>query len=178
MLWRKLLCDAFVDCCCCFDSAWFHLETQLSTRKKRPLLLWRKVSKKIRMSSSAIPRNSCGTVPIYFMVEFAEGSWYTDYQNPVSARIETERPSSAPHDRWMGLNRDGHQSRFSQKILFSEEDHSWLSGYVNKQNFRIWSDDNPQSITSSKILCLVCSMDRGNHLFISRRIRTRIHFQT
>ncbi|GFU73750.1 DUF4817 domain-containing protein [Trichonephila clavipes] len=33
---------------------------------------------------------------------------------------------------------------FHKRILFSDEAHSWLNGYVNKQNCRIWSEANPQ----------------------------------
>ncbi|GFY30921.1 hypothetical protein TNCV_1628951 [Trichonephila clavipes] len=33
---------------------------------------------------------------------------------------------------------------FHKRILFSEEATFWLNGYVNKQNFRIWSETNPQ----------------------------------
>ncbi|GFT93568.1 putative transposable element, partial [Trichonephila clavipes] len=33
---------------------------------------------------------------------------------------------------------------FHKRILFSHEAHFWLNGYVNKQNFRIWSKANPQ----------------------------------
>ncbi|GFV01579.1 uncharacterized protein TNCV_2961721 [Trichonephila clavipes] len=33
---------------------------------------------------------------------------------------------------------------FHKRILFSDEAHFWLNGYVNKQNFRIWSEANPQ----------------------------------
>ncbi|GFU60141.1 transposable element Tcb2 transposase [Trichonephila clavipes] len=32
----------------------------------------------------------------------------------------------------------------SIRILFSDEAHFWLNGYVNKQNCRIWSEANPQ----------------------------------
>ncbi|GFX32925.1 transposase [Trichonephila clavipes] len=32
----------------------------------------------------------------------------------------------------------------SPRILFSDEAHFWLNGYVNKQNCRIWSEANPQ----------------------------------
>lgn len=32
---------------------------------------------------------------------------------------------------------------FYRKILFSDEAHFWLNGYVNKQNCRIWSETNP-----------------------------------
>ncbi|GFV55531.1 putative DD41D transposase [Trichonephila clavipes] len=33
---------------------------------------------------------------------------------------------------------------FQKRILFSDETHFWLNGYVNKQNCRIWSGSNPQ----------------------------------
>ncbi|GFX03099.1 hypothetical protein TNCV_4288821 [Trichonephila clavipes] len=33
---------------------------------------------------------------------------------------------------------------FHKLILFSDEAHFWLNGYVNKQNGRIWSEANPQ----------------------------------
>ncbi|GFS67211.1 uncharacterized protein TNCV_2902261 [Trichonephila clavipes] len=35
-------------------------------------------------------------------------------------------------------------SDFYKRILFSDEAHFWLNGYVNKQNYRIWSEANPQ----------------------------------
>ncbi|GFX94026.1 uncharacterized protein TNCV_3413881 [Trichonephila clavipes] len=33
---------------------------------------------------------------------------------------------------------------FYKRILFSDEAHFWLNGYVNKQNCRIWIEANPQ----------------------------------
>ncbi|GFV28949.1 DUF4817 domain-containing protein [Trichonephila clavipes] len=33
---------------------------------------------------------------------------------------------------------------FHKRILFSDEAHFWLNGYVNKQTCRIWSEANPQ----------------------------------
>ncbi|GFU04268.1 DUF4817 domain-containing protein [Trichonephila clavipes] len=33
---------------------------------------------------------------------------------------------------------------FHKRILFSDEVHFWLNGYVNKQNCHIWSEANPQ----------------------------------
>ncbi|GFT40606.1 uncharacterized protein TNCV_3007821 [Trichonephila clavipes] len=35
---------------------------------------------------------------------------------------------------------------FHKRILFSDEAHFWLNGYVNKQNWRIWSEANPQKL--------------------------------
>ncbi|GFU11058.1 putative LOC100569746 [Trichonephila clavipes] len=37
---------------------------------------------------------------------------------------------------------------FHKRILFSDEAHFWLNGYVNKQNCRIWSEANPQVVIS------------------------------
>ncbi|GFX45293.1 DUF4817 domain-containing protein [Trichonephila clavipes] len=36
---------------------------------------------------------------------------------------------------------------FHRRILFSDEVHFWLNGYVNKQNCLIWSEANPQVVT-------------------------------
>ncbi|GFU97140.1 transposable element Tc3 transposase [Trichonephila clavipes] len=44
----------------------------------------------------------------------------------------------------MGPKRDCAVPDFHKRILFSDEAHFWLNGYVNKQNCRIWSEANPQ----------------------------------
>ncbi|GFU16469.1 hypothetical protein TNCV_836441 [Trichonephila clavipes] len=44
----------------------------------------------------------------------------------------------------MGPKRACRCSDFHKRILFSDEAHFWLNGYVNKQNCRIWSEANPQ----------------------------------
>ena len=35
---------------------------------------------------------------------------------------------------------------FNRKIVFSDEAHFWLNGYVNKQNCRFWSEDQPEEL--------------------------------
>ncbi|GFX17968.1 putative transposable element [Trichonephila clavipes] len=40
---------------------------------------------------------------------------------------------------------------FHKRILFSDETHFWLNGYVNKQNYRIWSEANPQVYVESPL---------------------------
>ncbi|GFX88994.1 putative DD41D transposase [Trichonephila clavipes] len=61
---------------------------------------------------------------------------------------------------WFGIHQNDHQARsrfvewaqneiavvpdFHKRILFSDEAHFWLNGYVNKQNCRFWSEVNPQ----------------------------------
>ncbi|GFX40834.1 uncharacterized protein TNCV_3760551 [Trichonephila clavipes] len=67
----------------------------------------------------------------------------------------------------MGPKRDAVVPDFHKRILFSDEAHFWLNGYVNKQNCRIWSEANPQSVcrntvTSRKTDCLVRFMGWWN----------------
>ncbi|XP_016968744.1 uncharacterized protein LOC127012206 isoform X2 [Drosophila biarmipes] len=38
---------------------------------------------------------------------------------------------------------------FHKRILFSDEAHFCLNGYVNKQNYRVWSEANPQVSSGS-----------------------------
>ncbi|GFV08807.1 uncharacterized protein TNCV_3820501 [Trichonephila clavipes] len=57
---------------------------------------------------------------------------------------------------------------FHKRILFSDEAHIWLNGYVSKQNCRIWSEANPTSVcrntvTSRKTDCLVRFIGWWNH---------------
>ena len=33
---------------------------------------------------------------------------------------------------------------FYREILFSDESHFWLNGTVNKQNCRLWADEQPE----------------------------------
>lgn len=40
---------------------------------------------------------------------------------------------------------------FYRKIWFSDEAHFWLDGYVNKQNCRVWADENPQEIQETQL---------------------------
>jgi len=40
---------------------------------------------------------------------------------------------------------------FAKQIIFSDEAHFWMKGYVNKQNCRIWNDTNPREIHQFQI---------------------------
>lgn len=42
---------------------------------------------------------------------------------------------------------------FGQTIIFSDEAHFWLNGYVNKQNCRYWSDHQPQIFERLTVWC-------------------------
>ncbi|GFS94497.1 hypothetical protein TNCV_2015101 [Trichonephila clavipes] len=57
-------------------------------------------------------------------------------------------------------------------ILFSDEAHFWLNGYVNKQNCRIWSEANPQVYVKTPLhpekLTVWCALWAGEILFQKR----------
>ncbi|GFT62191.1 hypothetical protein TNCV_252091 [Trichonephila clavipes] len=57
---------------------------------------------------------------------------------------------------------------FHKRILFSDEAHFWLNGYVNKQNCRIWSEANPQMYVETPLhpekLTVWCALWAGGIL--------------
>ncbi|GFV41458.1 transposable element Tcb2 transposase [Trichonephila clavipes] len=57
---------------------------------------------------------------------------------------------------------------FHKRILFSDEAHFWLNGYVHKQNCRIWSEANPQVYVETPLhpekLTLWCALWAGGIL--------------
>ncbi|GFU02866.1 uncharacterized protein TNCV_3480691 [Trichonephila clavipes] len=58
------------------------------------------------------------------------------------------------------------------RILFSDEAHFWLNGYVNKQNCRIWSEANPQVYVETPLhpekLTVWCALWAGGILLQKR----------
>ncbi|GFX86787.1 hypothetical protein TNCV_1409841 [Trichonephila clavipes] len=94
--------------------------------------------------------------------------WRKSLWFPVKGKRSNGRLADTLHSRmlssdlfsvWFGNSSNDHQARrrfvewaqnefavvpdFHKRILFSEEAHFWLNGYVNKQNCRIWSEANP-----------------------------------
>ncbi|GFS97335.1 uncharacterized protein TNCV_1824921 [Trichonephila clavipes] len=61
---------------------------------------------------------------------------------------------------------------FHKRILFSDEAHFWLNGYVNKQNCRIWSKANPQVCVETPLhsekLTVWCALWAGGILLQKR----------
>ncbi|GFT14911.1 hypothetical protein TNCV_3483601 [Trichonephila clavipes] len=61
---------------------------------------------------------------------------------------------------------------FHKRILFSDEAHFWLNGYVNKQNCLIWSEANPQVYVETplhpKKLTVWCALWAGGILLQKR----------
>ncbi|GFV54653.1 DUF4817 domain-containing protein [Trichonephila clavipes] len=63
-------------------------------------------------------------------------------------------------------------SNFHKRILFNDEAHFWLNGYVNKQNCRIWSEANPQVYVETPLypekLTVWCTLWAGGILLQKR----------
>ncbi|GFX73030.1 hypothetical protein TNCV_1704321 [Trichonephila clavipes] len=61
---------------------------------------------------------------------------------------------------------------FHKRILFSDEAHFWLNGYVNKQNCLIWSEANPQVYVETPLhpekLTVWCALWAGGILLHKR----------
>ncbi|GFW77031.1 hypothetical protein TNCV_2724611 [Trichonephila clavipes] len=61
---------------------------------------------------------------------------------------------------------------FHKRILFSDEAHFWLNGYVNKQNCRNWSEANPQVYVETPLhpekLTVWCASWAGG-IFLQKR---------
>ncbi|GFV70908.1 hypothetical protein TNCV_111281 [Trichonephila clavipes] len=39
-----------------------------------------------------------------------------------------------------------------EELLSNDEAHFWLNGYVNKQNYRIWSETNPVCMSKHRYI--------------------------
>ncbi|GFW35195.1 DUF4817 domain-containing protein [Trichonephila clavipes] len=61
---------------------------------------------------------------------------------------------------------------FHKRILFSDEAHFWLNGYVKKQNCRILSETNPQVYVETPLhpekLTVWCALWAGGILLVKR----------
>ncbi|GFV31260.1 uncharacterized protein TNCV_1640121 [Trichonephila clavipes] len=84
-----------------------------------------------------------------------------------------ESPSAIEHRNWICVH--PLYGRFCGRILrilFSDEAHFWLNGYVNKQNCRIWSEANPQVYAETPLhpekLTVWCAVWAGGILLQKR----------
>ncbi|GFU92529.1 uncharacterized protein TNCV_4794581 [Trichonephila clavipes] len=87
--------------------------------------------------------------------------------SPVFPRHKIEGTSLISFEYGLAIHQNDHQARrrfvewaqneiavgpdFHKRILFSDEAHFWLNGYVNKQNCRIWSEANPQAYVETPL---------------------------
>ncbi|GFS63778.1 hypothetical protein TNCV_1128101 [Trichonephila clavipes] len=84
----------------------------------------------------------------------------------------SKRSSSKAKIRRIGPKRDCRVPDFHKRILFSDEAHFWLNGYVYKQNCRIWSEANPQVYVETPLhpekLIVWCALWAGGILLQKR----------
>ncbi|GFS96298.1 putative DD41D transposase [Trichonephila clavipes] len=93
----------------------------------------------------------------------ASDKYTTDEEEMFAYDVEDEIETNPDYVKKMfglAIHQNDHQARrrfvswaqneiavvpdFHKRILFNDEAHFWLNGYVNKQNCRIWSEANPQ----------------------------------
>ncbi|GFT93071.1 transposase [Trichonephila clavipes] len=99
-------------------------------------------------------------------------NWIIVHEVSVAVRehqFNTSRPAErAPYHGTP--TRPLHRAR--KRILFSDEAHLWLNGYVNKQNCRIWSEANPQVYVETPLhpekLTVWCALWAGGILLQKR----------
>ncbi|GFT88635.1 transposable element Tc3 transposase [Trichonephila clavipes] len=69
---------------------------------------------------------------------------------------------------------------FHKRILFSDQAHFWLNGYVNKQNSRIWREANPQVYVETALhpekLTVWCALWAGG-ILLQKRCRPQRYSQ-
>ncbi|GFX96923.1 hypothetical protein TNCV_1996551 [Trichonephila clavipes] len=102
--------------------------------------------------------------------------------------VELESAKNAVNEFGLAIHQNDHQARrrfvewaqneiavvpdFHKRILFSDEAHFWLDGYVNKQNCRIWSEANPQVYVEKPLnlekLTVWCALWAGGILLQKR----------
>ncbi|GFU76242.1 hypothetical protein TNCV_527221 [Trichonephila clavipes] len=89
----------------------------------------------------------------------------------LKAYESEHRLSQVPFDEW-GQNEIAVVPDFHKRILFSDEAHFWLNGYVNKQKCRIWSEANPQVYVETPLhpekLTVWCALWAGGILLQKR----------
>ncbi|GFV31479.1 retrovirus-related Pol polyprotein from transposon TNT 1-94 [Trichonephila clavipes] len=115
-------------------------------------------------------------------------SWRTFKQKSVSL-LTMEADCQVIYSQFgLAIHQNDHQARrrfvewaqneiavvpdFHKRILYSDEAHFWLNGYVNKQNCRIWSEANPQVYVETPLhlekLTVWCALWAGGILLQKR----------
>ncbi|GFW87632.1 hypothetical protein TNCV_4485971 [Trichonephila clavipes] len=109
-------------------------------------------------------------------------------ENPPTQRFIASKLRMSPDTESLAIHQNDHQARrrfvewaqneivvvpdFRKRILFSDEAHFWLNGYVNKQNCRVWSEANPQVYVETPLhpekLTVWCALWAGGILLQKR----------
>ncbi|GFU75408.1 hypothetical protein TNCV_2861241 [Trichonephila clavipes] len=114
----------------------------------------------------------------YFCFDFRNEAKETDKRNPyVGAMGPCYTCSYCGYVFEAGfktekVNSIGTASLCCKRMLFSDEAHFWLNGYVNKQNCRICSEANPQVYVETPLhpekLTVWCALWAGGILLQKR----------
>ncbi|GFW69348.1 DUF4817 domain-containing protein [Trichonephila clavipes] len=138
------------------------------------------------MKRAAVEENSSS--PDKLLTVSGDGTWKTRGHSSligVCTVIGAKNSCQVIYSRFgLTIHQNDHQARrrfvewaqneiavvpdFHKRILFSDEAHFWLNGYVNKQNCRIWSEANPQEYVETplhpeKLTLFVRFMGWWNH---------------
>ncbi|GFT94918.1 hypothetical protein TNCV_1472171 [Trichonephila clavipes] len=114
--------------------------------------------------------------PVYFLsLNFEDGDRFNSCQVIYSqfglAIPQNDHQAKRRFVEW-AQNKIAVVPDFHKRILFSDEAHFWLNGYVNKQNCRIWSEANPQVYVETPLhpekLTVWCALWAGGILLQKR----------
>ncbi|GFT90720.1 hypothetical protein TNCV_3010821 [Trichonephila clavipes] len=136
---------------------------------KKKILRWYKIA--IHRPAVFLPSTTFFSPPV-FSLPFSFLPWFCLVSSGLPCRCQVlislyKGPAARSHvygstccQFGLAIHQNDHQARrrfvewaqneiavvldFHKRILFSDEAHFWLNGYVNKQSCRIWSEANPQ----------------------------------
>ncbi|GFW15136.1 putative DD41D transposase [Trichonephila clavipes] len=99
------------------------------------------------VSSNVLPKVQCGSIEVKVGITFQDDDRFNSCQVIYSqfglAIHQNDHQARRRFVEW-AQNEIAVVPDFHKRILFGDEAHFWLNGYVNKQNCRIWSEANPQ----------------------------------
>ncbi|GFT20730.1 hypothetical protein TNCV_3847761 [Trichonephila clavipes] len=111
------------------------------------------------------------TNPPYVHLDMYRGSCQVIYSQFGLAIHQNDQQARRRFVEW-AQNEIAVVPDFHKRILFSDEAHFWLNGYVNKQNCRIWSEANPQVYVETPLhlekLTVWCALWAGGILLQKR----------
>jgi len=96
-------------------------------------------------------RATFGFFCVHYLDNFTKRYWSTDIQDPIGLKAGAKRSSDTPRICWLVFKSTHWRPAFCSKIIFNDEAHFWLNGYVNKQNCRIWSDKQPEHVLDTPL---------------------------
>ncbi|GFU99259.1 transposable element Tc3 transposase [Trichonephila clavipes] len=181
-MWQYYTCMEGIVICCKEEIS----RSLFSVLKSTLHVVYDYGDKRITISTGFCPRRTNGGWDQVF-----EGhKWFSGVRDSVEDDEHAGSPSCQVNYSQFGLAiyQNDHQPRrrfvewvqneiavvpdFHKGILFSDEAHFWLNGYVNKQNCRIWGEANPQVYVETPLhpekLTVWCALWAGGNLLQKR----------